>query len=221
MTILALDTTTELGSIALRIDGRTAGERHIHSPDGFAHVVFDHLHDLLAQTGVPLTNIDCFAAAAGPGSFTGVRVGLTVAKGLAEALNKPVASVSNLRASAAVGTAGLRAVVLDARRGEVYAAVYDAALHIVQPESVLKFSTWLEQLGSEQYEFITPVSAPFKAMASGTRFAEMPWTEAPRSFAASVALCAELDAREGKLFASIAADANYVRRADAELAWKE
>ncbi len=71
--------------------------------------------------------VDCFAAASGPGSFTGVRVGLACVKGLAEALGKPAVAVSNLRAIASFGTAPWRAVVLDARRGEIYGAVYDAA----------------------------------------------------------------------------------------------
>lgn len=221
MTILALDTTTEFGSVALRIDGRSVGERHIHSPDGFAHVVFQHIEALLAQANQPLSDIDCFAAASGPGSFTGVRVGLTIAKGLAEAQRKPVAAVSNLRALAAFGQAERRAAVLDARRGEVYAAVYDSQLNLVEPEIVMKFSNWLQTLKGENYEFITATSAPFKSMSTATRFAEMQWTEAPRSFANAVALCAELDAANGRLLDPIAADANYVRRSDAELAWRE
>ena len=70
-----------------------------------------------------LEEIDCFAAASGPGSFTGVRVGLAAVKGLAEALGKPAVGISNLRALSLFGKAALRAVVLDARRGEVYGAV--------------------------------------------------------------------------------------------------
>jgi tRNA threonylcarbamoyladenosine biosynthesis protein TsaB len=112
-------------------------------------------------------------------------------------------------------------VVLDARRGEVYAAVYDAQLNRLEPEIVMKFSEWLHGLTADDYEFITPTSAPFKSMTAGTRFADMRWTEAPRSVASAVALCAELDAAEGKLADPITADANYVRRSDAELLWKE
>ena len=221
MTILALDTTTEFGSMALRVDGKTMGESHLHSNDGFAHVVFQSMEEMLARSGQSLSEIDCFAAGAGPGSFTGVRVGLTAAKGLAEALNKPVAAVSNLRALAAFGASERRAVVLDARRGEVYAAVYDAKLNLMQPEIVIKFSDWLQGLEAETYEFITATSAPFQTISGGTRFAQMQWTEAPRSIASAVALCAEIDAADGKLLDPLAADANYVRRSDAELAWKE
>ena len=72
--------------------------------------------------------MDCFAAASGPGSFTGVRVGLAAVKGLAEAAGKRVVAVSNLRALAFFGSAPLRATVIDARRGEVYAALYNSRL---------------------------------------------------------------------------------------------
>ena len=81
-----------------------------------------------------------------PGSFTGVRIGLTAVKGLAEALGKPVVVISNLLALAACGSAPLRAAVIDARRGEVYGAVFDAGLREVLPEVVAKFPDWLAQL---------------------------------------------------------------------------
>ena len=80
--------------------------------------------------------MDAFASASGPGSFTGVRVGLTAVKGLAEATGRKVIAVSNLQALAWHGSRPLRAAVLDARRGEVYGGVYDAALQLVQEEVV-------------------------------------------------------------------------------------
>ena len=79
-TILAIDTTSEFGSLAIRAGGRLIAERPIHSPEGFGHILFGELEQLLANASVTLPAIDCFAAAAGPGSFTGVRVGLTAAK---------------------------------------------------------------------------------------------------------------------------------------------
>ena len=105
--------------------------------------VFQRIQQLLARHGVNVDQMDCFAAASGPGSFTGVRVGLTAVKGLAEATGKRVVAVSNLRALAFFGTAQLRAALLDARRGEVYGAVFNDRLEIVAPEVVTKFrSNW-------------------------------------------------------------------------------
>ena len=220
MIILALDTTTEFGSVALRIDGRTAAEIPLHSPDGFAHVIFGHIDQILQHTGIALETVDCFGAAAGPGSFTGVRVGLTAAKGLAEALNKPVSAISNLRALAFFGSSDRRAVLLDARRGDVYAGLYNGALQPIQPEVVSKLPVWLEQI-TPDCEFITTAGAPFRAALRGSRFDGSTWTEAPRSLAAAIAYCSELDLQQGAALDPISADANYVRRADAELFWRD
>jgi len=141
--------------VAVRRAGETVAEIHLHSPEGFGHVIFNAIEDALAVANTRLEEIDCFAAASGPGSFTGVRVGLSAVKGLAEALGKPAAAISNLRALSLFGHASLRAVVLDARRGEVYGAVYDAQTHMVVPETVSTRAVWLATLapGSEVVSF--------------------------------------------------------------------
>lgn len=219
--ILALDTTSEFGSIALVESGSILAETHLHSPDGLAHVLFGALAAVLHRAGRKLKDVDIFAAANGPGSFTGVRVGLTAIKGMAEAHDKPVAAISNLRALAACGSEPCRAVLLDARRGEVYAAVYDDRLANIEPEIVTGLNSWLDGLREPRYEFVTFAGAPFRSAAAGTRFAEMTWTEASRFLAPAIALCAEQDAAHGKLISALAADANYVRSSDAELLWRD
>lgn len=213
--VLALDTTSECGSLALRVEGRTMAEMALHSREGFAHLIFPAIGELLGGAGLELGAIDCFAAAAGPGSFTGVRVGLAAVKGLAEALGKTAAAVSNLRALAWFGRSARRAVVLEARRGQVYAAIYDAQLEPLKPEMVLELNAWLDSLIEAEYEFIA--DAGIRAQLAGTRFASAPFVEAPRQLAAAVAACAE---RFGGSDPA-ALDANYVRRSDAELFWKD
>src|SRR6185369_16319488 len=116
------------------------------APTGFAHVLYPHLSRLLEQNGVTLTSIDCFAAASGPGSFTGVRVGLACVKGLAEALGKPAMGISNLQALATFARGELRAVVIDARRGDVYGGLFDEQVRPLTPEVVAKLPVWLESL---------------------------------------------------------------------------
>src|SRR5437879_3988780 len=142
MRLLAIDTTSEHGSLAL-LDGPHPVEQVVlHSPEGFGHVLFGEISALLDRHHCTLSEVECFASASGPGSFTGVRVGLTAVKGLAEAKGRKVVAVSNLKALAWFGTRALRAVVMDARRGEVYGAVYDAALKPVREELVMKFPAW-------------------------------------------------------------------------------
>lgn len=199
MTILALDTTSNTASVAIRKNGETVSVVSLGSDAGFAHLIFGAIEECRNEARILLDEIDCFAAASGPGSFTGVRIGLTAAKGLAESLGKRVIGISNLRALSSFGKNSLRAVTIDARRSEVYAAVYDADLNVVVPETVGPVEQFLATLdASLEYEFI---SAAGKVLAP------------------AVALCAERD-RE-KWIDPAALDANYVRRSDAELSWKD
>ncbi|MBI3680763.1 MAG: tRNA (adenosine(37)-N6)-threonylcarbamoyltransferase complex dimerization subunit type 1 TsaB [Acidobacteria bacterium] len=220
MKILALDTTSEFGSLALAEDGTVCEEVVLHSPDGFAHVLFEQLEKLLRRHGWTLAELDCLATTAGPGSFTGVRVGLTAVKGIAEALGKPLVVLSNLHVLASFGSAPLRAALLDARRGEIFGAVYDAAGRLVLEEVVMKFPDWLERL-PEGVEFVTQAAAVFEPMLRGTRFEHRVVTEAPRALAGAVARIACQAMTAGKTQDALLADANYVRRSDAELLWKD
>jgi len=197
--VLALDTTGETGSLALAIDDRILEQIELHSADGFAHVIFVEIERLLARHQLTVRDIDCFASASGPGSFTGVRVGLTAAKGLAEATGKKVIAISNLQALAWHGTRPLRAPVIDARRDEIYGAVYNAELECVQEEIVTTYENWRASLPTGDIEIIAARPALAGAIA----------LIAARQFAA----------RLGKDPAEI--DANYVRRSDAELLWKD
>ena len=219
--ILAVDTTHEFGSLALLRGTDTMEEVLLHAPEGFGQVLFGRIGQLLERHGCNISDVDCFAATSGPGSFTGVRIGLACVKGLAEATGKPVVAVSNLRAMAAFGSAGLRAVVLDARRGEVYGAVYDAQGAQVRAETVMPFSAWLATLPDGEIEFVASDFAPFAAALGGTRFACLPVTTAPRALAAAVGRIACAELRAGNVADPGAVDANYVRRSDAEMFWKE
>ncbi len=197
--VLAVDTTHESGSLALARGHAILEETPLHEPSGFAHVLYGHLARLLERHGIRPRDIDCFAAASGPGSFTGVRVGLAAVKGLAEASSKPAVAVSNLQALASFGTAPLRAVMIDARRGEVYGAVYDDQLRLVAPEMVAPYEVWVRSWPETGLELIS--------------------TGIP--LAGAVARIAAARYTRGEASDPAALDANYVRRSDAELFWKD
>ncbi len=219
--LISLDTTTEFGSLALAENGRVIEEALMHSSDGFSHVLFDLLAGLLARHGWNALDVDCYAAAAGPGSFTGVRVGLAAAKGLAEAAAKPLITVSNLKAVAWFGTAPLRATVLDARRGEIYGAVFDQTLTAVSDEVVMRFPEWIETLPEGPIEFLSPDPSHFQNALAATRFATANVTATPRAVAGAIGLIAHQMLLEGCAPDPAAAEAEYVRRSDAELFWRE
>lgn len=219
--LLAIDTTSEFGSLALARGSETVEVVPVHSREGYAHLLFQEILALLERHGLKFENIEGYAAASGPGSFTGVRVGLTAAKGLAEAHGKRVVPVSNLRALAYAGAGELRAAVIDARRGEIYGAVYDAELRPVVDEIVLPWPQFLELLGDRDVTFVATDFDPFRASLSGTRFERGPVVTAPRTLAGVVAGVAARDFAAGRALLPEQVDANYVRRSDAELKWKD
>ncbi|MFQ3573329.1 MAG: tRNA (adenosine(37)-N6)-threonylcarbamoyltransferase complex dimerization subunit type 1 TsaB [Thermodesulfovibrionales bacterium] len=142
MKILAIETSTLIGGVCifdgdkLIADGRL-GIRAIHSERLMTHIDF-----LLNSANLSIYDIDYFAVAIGPGSFTGLRVGIATVKGLAFATNRLIAPVSTLEALALNVACTDRQIcpILDARKGELYAGVYkntDGALSTIIQEIVL------------------------------------------------------------------------------------
>jgi tRNA threonylcarbamoyladenosine biosynthesis protein TsaB len=129
-------------------------------------------------------------------------------------MGKPAIGISSLAALARFGTADLRAPVIDAKRGEVYAALYDRAGPEIIPATVLPFEAFLKLIGDRTVEYI---SAGF---ALGFQ-ARLPFTAAPHELAGTIARLAIQSHLSGDLCDPASIEANYVRRSDAELFWKE
>jgi tRNA threonylcarbamoyladenosine biosynthesis protein TsaB len=126
MISLALDTSAPSGSLAILRNLRIIGAVMTDSHEAYSTRMFRHLESLMTELGLTLRDFELFSVVAGPGSFTGLRVGITAVKGWSEVFGTPVAAVSGLEALAAQShsTASLLAVYVDARRGGVYGAVY-------------------------------------------------------------------------------------------------
>ncbi len=126
MLILALDTSSTSGSIALVRDGCLISESN--SPDVGTHSewLMPSIEAMMAASGIAASGIDVVAVSMGPGSFTGLRIGVSIAKGIAWTLGCPIIGVSTLKALALnLRDTGYVAVpLLDARRSQVYSAVY-------------------------------------------------------------------------------------------------
>src|SRR5262245_19417605 len=128
MRVMALDTTSRGGSVALVDDGRLVEER---SGDA-SRTHGERLPGELAALGVEWSSVDVFAVAAGPGSFTGLRIGIATIQGLALVNLRPAVGVSALEAVAQLASAELAegdtiAAWIDAQRGEVFSALYRVA----------------------------------------------------------------------------------------------
>ena len=127
MNILAIDTSGPVAGCAVMVDGRI-----VHSIvlcHGLTHSesIMPAVEDCMQASGLSCSEIDVFAAVAGPGSFTGVRIGVCAAKGFAHAVGKPCVAIHALEALAMnfYGFDGMVCPILDARRGQVYCALFD------------------------------------------------------------------------------------------------
>ncbi len=138
MRVLAVDTTTERGSVAVTEDDSIRGEVRLVSSEGHSRRLLPAVDFLLKSLGVCAAELDGFAVTTGPGSFTGLRVGLSTVQGLALGTGKPCVGVSALDVLAVrnAGTAPAVVALMDAYRGEVYGAVYGGEGRIVGPPSV-------------------------------------------------------------------------------------
>jgi tRNA threonylcarbamoyladenosine biosynthesis protein TsaB len=126
MKILALDTATQSCSVAVTDQGSLTAELTIVKSQTHSKHLMELIHSVLEVAGFRVADLDGLAVTIGPGSFTGLRIGISTIKGLAQALAKPVVGVSTLEALAwqCGQTSYLICPLLDARKGEVYGATY-------------------------------------------------------------------------------------------------
>ena len=126
MLMLALESSAKAASIALCENGRLLSLALQSSGLTHSRTLLPMAEDLLKNTEHSMKDIDCFAVACGPGSFTGIRIGVSTVKGLSWAADKPCVGVSTLAAMAwnGVSAGGLVCAVMDARRSEVYNALF-------------------------------------------------------------------------------------------------
>lgn len=223
MLILALDTTTRTGSCAVARDGavlREAGSDAARPPA--ARLPAD-LMALLEESGFTLDDIDVFAVATGPGSFTGLRIGIATMQGLAFASGKPLIGISGFDALATIAGPGRVAALIDAWRGEVYAAVYDSGQPMLspvvqRPEPLLEVLA-AEGAGAGPITFIGDGAETYRGVIAAT-LGSRARIVAPAVplLAGAVARLAFAEAARGMAPPPHAIRPLYVRRPDAELA---
>lgn len=128
MLILALDTNSSYGSVAVLEDRRLLGEVNLDSIQTHSERLLPAVDYLLISLGIGVPDIDGFALAVGPGSFTGIRIGMSTLKSFAFVLEKKIAPVSNLTALAVKleqTQSRLLCPILDAKKNEIYAALFE------------------------------------------------------------------------------------------------
>ena len=222
--ILAVETATLAGSIAL-----TRGTELIASLSGdpavsHSNTLLADLDKLLRETTYKLADVDLFAVAAGPGSFTGLRIGIATVKALATTLDRPCAAVPTLHAVALAGGASEASVaLLPAGRGEVFAQSFsvsaDGAVTALDEPSHISPQKMIDKYGSLEKVVWSGEGAIAQRELIESSAAGKQWRIASRTdnLAQYVAALARPMFSENKLAAPDALQAIYVRPSDAEL----
>lgn len=155
MLILGIDTSSEIGALALVDDNGILGEVNLRLVHRHSEELLSNLEFLLAQTGKEINDLEGLSVTTGPGSFTGLRIGLTTAKSIAQVLEIPIVGVSSLDVLAynLFITDGWLVPLIDARRNRVYTAIYqgwsaDIKGQKISADKAVEISELIEELGS-------------------------------------------------------------------------
>ena len=157
MNLIALDSSGQTATVALVSDGVLLGEYTINHKKTHSQTLMPMLQTLCDAAEYEPDKTDAIAVAAGPGSFTGLRIGAAAVKGMAQALNKPVIAVPTLEGLACqfYGTEELVCPIMDARRAQVYSGIYrfsqegaGVRMHTVAEEAALPMAEQIERLNA-------------------------------------------------------------------------
>lgn len=229
MKILALDSSGLVASIAVAEDDTLLGEYTINYKKTHSQTLLPMLQEVTRMLELDLSELDAIAVAAGPGSFTGLRIGSATAKGLGLALSLPLVEVSTLEGLAynLYGADKLICSIMDARRGQVYAGIYlfekEDIRVLLEPcavsveEVIEKLNTLCTELGREGIFLGDGVPVYKEQIGKGM---QVPYSFAPahlnRQRAAAVAVAAMRRYRAGEIVTAAAHRPVYLRLSQAE-----
>ena len=222
MRILSIDTATKVMGVALADEEKLIGEACLDVGKTHSQRLLPLLAALLENAEIEPHSLDAIAVTCGPGSFTGLRIGIATAKALAKAWQKPVAPICTLDALAynARGTAELLCPVLDARKSQLYSALYDATGQRLEEPCAISTAELAQKLRekSGKVVFLGDGAAAFPVFQEALGERALLFPKARRLFMAASA--AELGlklAQNGQMLAPEQIKAFYLRASEAEV----
>lgn len=223
MRILAIETSTVVGGVAILDGNRLVADGRLGIKASHSERLMKHIDFLLDSVGLTVFDIDYFAVSIGPGSFTGLRVGIATVKGLAFASNKLIAPISSLDALAmnAIYTRHCICPIIDARKGEVYTAIYqysDGLLKRLTPEIVISPSDLMKYI-KEKTIFLGDGLNLYGGLLKdglGDNF-EACLDLYMYPSATNVAFLSKSKIQQGELLTAKEINARYIRKSEAEL----
>ncbi|MCH4188709.1 MAG: tRNA (adenosine(37)-N6)-threonylcarbamoyltransferase complex dimerization subunit type 1 TsaB [Megasphaera sp.] len=227
--LLAIETSSLVSSVALLHEGTLRAELTIQARLTHSEQLMPHIADMLEKAAVPKQHIDAVAVSIGPGSFTGLRIGLATAKGLAFAWKVPIIGIETPTSLAwnFAGVSDRICVFIDAQKGNVYASVYQwdrMQLQIIEDICVVPRTEFLQHLKEEGNPVVFCGDGALlgrSAIEEGTPLFRMatPTMMIPR--AGSLALAADTRLKAGDVDDCMTLTPAYKRRSEAEVLWEK
>ena len=225
MKILGLDSSGIVASVAIVEDDVLIAEYTVNYKKTHSQTLLPMLDEIAKMTELDLNSIDAIAVAAGPGSFTGLRIGSATAKGLGLALKKPLIAIPTVegRAYNLYDIPGLICPIMDARRKQVYTGLYrftDHQLKVVEDQMAVSMETVIEKLNQygEAVTFLGDGVPVFHELIAEKM--TVPYSFAPahvnKQRAAAVAALGEIYYRQGKTETAMEHVPDYLRVSQAE-----
>mgnify|MGYP001553094246 CR=1 FL=1 len=157
--ILNIETSTEVCSVCLSSQKLILSERSVHETYSHSSIISGLIKELLKESYLKITDLDAIAVSKGPGSYTGLRVGASLAKGICYAINRPLIEINTLQAIAfsayqQLKTDGLYIPMIDARRNEVYLSIYNNNIEVTGPTALILNKEYFEKLKKENLPII-------------------------------------------------------------------
>ncbi len=229
MSILAIDTATQVSSVAVAKEGKLLAELTMQGKLTHSETLLPHIESVLQMAATAKEDLEGIAISIGPGSFTGLRIGLAAAKAMSYALNIPLVGVSTLNALAyQMPVPGVRLMcLLDAQKGNAYVESYcweRNELQVVEAVKVAKISDIVAAAGALDEQVILLGDAVQKKIAGKLELPEnvnaaMPHLVMPR--AACVAMLGQRELAAGHVDNVMDLEPVYIRRSEAEVLWEK
>ncbi len=227
MYILGIDTSTMAGSVAIITEEGLLAELTLNAKTTHAERLLTTIDHAIHSVSLSIRDIDGIAVASGPGSFTGLRIGVTTAKGLAYSIQKPVVGISSLDALASqfLFSEMLICPILDARKKEVYTAFYrntDSHIRRLSDYAVIAPEKLLQEI-TEPVLFLGDGVSPYRQQIEATsgeyaHFADAAHLSPRASLTAKLGCDRLLAGEDDDCFALIP---SYLRKSDAEIHWEK
>jgi len=226
MKILCIDTSSSAGSVVLICKEGILGELYVDSPQTHSARLLMGIDAVLKSANRTISDIDAFAVISGPGSFTGIRIGLTTVKGLAEALRKPVVPITSFAAwvEKYPHLQGILVPLIPARRGEVYASVYErkgSELSVLSEGIVGEVGSVVSQIPEVEVSFIGCGANQYREVIEVRGRGRWNILVTDPFLGQPMARMAERLATRKEFCSAQDLAAFYLRESDAEIHWKE